>query len=60
MNQKGQVVVEYVLLLVIAVSIAYLLVSQMASRNRDNAGFLVAKWNRILEAVGDDYPDKKK
>lgn len=60
MNKKGQVVVEYVLLLVIAVSLAYLLVSELASRNSDNAGFLVAKWNRILEVVGDDMPDKKK
>jgi hypothetical protein len=58
MNQRGQIVVEYVLLLIIAVGLAYLLVSQMASRNPDNPGFLVAKWHNILKAVGDDYPDR--
>jgi uncharacterized protein (UPF0333 family) len=60
MNQKGQVVVEYVLLLIIAVSIAYLLVSQLASRNPDDSGILVTKWHRVLEVIGNDSSDKKK
>jgi hypothetical protein len=59
-NQKGQIVVEYVLLLVIGVSIAALLVSQLTSRNPDNPGVLVSKWNEILVAIGSDVPDTHK
>lgn len=60
MNQRGQVVVEYVLLLIIAVSLAALLVSRLVSRNPENPGILVLKWYSILKVVGDDVPDKKK
>ncbi|MNJ96644.1 hypothetical protein D3C87_143730 [compost metagenome] len=58
-NSKGQIVVEYVLLLVIAVSIAALLVNQLASRG-DEPGVIVAKWYSILKTVGDDNPDAHK
>lgn len=60
MNQKGQIVVEYVLLLVVAVSISALLVSELVSRNPEDPGILVSKWHAILKVVGDDVPDKKK
>lgn len=51
--------VEYVLLLVIAVGIAALLTSRLVSRNSENPGILVAKWHSILKVVGDDVPDKR-
>ena len=57
MNKKGQVVVEYVLLLVIAVTISAFLVSQLASRNSDEPGIIVSKWHQILSVIGDDRPD---
>jgi uncharacterized protein (UPF0333 family) len=60
MNRRGQIVVEYVLLLLVAVSISAVLVSQLVSRNADNPGFLVVKWHEILKVIGDDVPDKKK
>lgn len=60
MNSKGQVVVEYVLLMVIAVSIGYLLVSRLASRNADEPGILVNKWHQILVEIGKDQPDQHK
>ncbi|MGZ3773157.1 MAG: hypothetical protein ACXVCY_06270 [Pseudobdellovibrionaceae bacterium] len=60
MNKRGQIVVEYVLLLVIAVSLSALLVKQLVSRNPDDAGILTAKWNAILKAVGNDLPDRHK
>lgn len=60
MNRKGQIVVEYVLLLVIAVSISALLVSQLVSRNPDSPGILVSKWHSILKTIGDDVPDQPK
>ncbi len=59
MNNRGQVVVEYVLLLVIAVSISVVLLSALVKRDPDNPGILVAKWHQILSVVGDDLPDKR-
>lgn len=59
MNRKGQIVVEYVLLLVIAVGLAALLVSQLVSRNPDEPGIVVSKWQAILKVIGDDVPDRK-
>jgi hypothetical protein len=58
MNNKGQVVVEYVLLLVIAVSISALLVSELASRNSEDPGVIVSKWHSILSVIGNDLPDQ--
>ena len=59
-NQRGQIVVEYVLLLVIGVGVAVLITSQMVSRNADSPGFLVKKWVDILKVIGSDTPDDLK
>ena len=56
MNRKGQIVVEYVLLMVVAVGLSAFLVSQLVSRNPDEPGVLVTKWSSILKAIGDDTP----
>ncbi len=50
--------VEYVLLLVIAVGLAAMLTKNLVSRNRDDAGVLVTKWDAILKSIGNDVPDK--
>ena len=56
-GSKGQIVVEYVLLLVIGVSIAILITTTMVSRNPDSPGFLVRKWFQIITLIGEDTPD---
>lgn len=56
-GQGGQIVFEYVLLLVIGVTIAMLITSKMASRNPDRPGFLVQKWFDIIKVIGDDDAD---
>lgn len=56
-NEKGQIVVEYVLLLSIAVTIAMLVVSQLVKRDSDdpeNSGALIKKWREIQETVAKD------
>jgi len=53
-------VVEYVLLLVLAVGLAALLVSQLVSRNADNPGVLTSKWHEIMTTIGEDLPDSHK
>lgn len=54
---SGQIVVEYVLLLVVGVTIVVLITSTMVSRNPDNPGFLVKKWFDIIKAIGADTAD---
>lgn len=56
-DRRGQIVVEYVLLLVIGVSVAILITSTMVSRNPDSPGFLVRKWFEIIKLIGEDTPD---
>lgn len=56
-NQKGQVVIEYVLLLIVGVSLAALITTLMVSRNPSSPGFLIVKWTEIIKVIGDDYPD---
>jgi len=56
-NRRGQVIVEYVLLLVIAVAIAALITRELVKRDPDNPGILTDKWNQILKTIGDDLPE---
>lgn len=57
-TSNGQVIVEYILLLVIAVAIAVLMTSTMVSRSADSPGFIVVKWMQILETIGKDVVDE--
>jgi hypothetical protein len=57
---RGQIVVEYVLLLVIGVSVAILITSMMVSRNPDSPGFLITKWLDIVRTIGADTADDLK
>ncbi|MBX3022176.1 MAG: hypothetical protein KF799_10925 [Bdellovibrionales bacterium] len=59
-GQRGQIVVEYVLLLVIGVSVAALITSSMVSRSENNPGFLVKKWFEIIKLIGEDTADDLK
>lgn len=53
----GQIVIEYVLLLVVGVAVATLITSQMVSRNPNSPGFLVRKWLLIIQTIGADTAD---
>lgn len=59
-NNRGQVVVEYVLLLVIAVAVAALITKELVRRDPDSPGVLIKKWDDILKEIGNDLPDKTK
>ncbi len=52
--------VEYVLLLVVGVSIAALITTTVVSRNPDNPGFLVKKWLDMVKLIGEDPSDDLK
>jgi hypothetical protein len=55
-SQAGQIVVEYVLLLTIAVSIAIIVVTSLVKRDEDpeNSGSLIRKWQEIQQGVAKD------
>lgn len=55
-NNKGQIVLEYVLLVVIAVTISAMLIKQLVSRG-DQKGVLILKLCEIHRLIGSDIPD---
>ena len=56
-SQSGQMVVEYILLLIIAVTIAMVITTTMVSRNEENPGFMVSKWRDIIDTIAADPAD---
>lgn len=60
LNQRGQIVVEYVLLLVIAVSIVALISRSMVSQRPGETGFVIGVWQDVLAAIGSDKADDVK
>ncbi|MGE0631028.1 MAG: hypothetical protein AB7O96_01380 [Pseudobdellovibrionaceae bacterium] len=57
LNSRGQIVVEYVLLLSVGIAIAVVLTKSVSSRDPDSPGFLISAWVKISEAIGADLPD---
>ena len=58
-NQSGQILVEYILLLLIAVSCAVILTTQLVGRRSDvdSSGAIIKTWHKIITAIGNDLPD---
>jgi uncharacterized protein (UPF0333 family) len=56
-GESGQIVLEYILLLVVGVAIAALVTTTMVSRNPDSQGFLITKWIAIIQTISSDMAD---
>ncbi len=56
-HQSGQIIVEYVLLLLVVVAIAAAIVKTVASRDPSDPGFLIDAWDRMLNTIGNDLSD---
>lgn len=56
-KKSGQVLVEYILLMVIAIGLSTLLTKKLISRKGSETGIIVDAWNRILVQIGRDVPD---
>lgn len=56
-SERGQIVVEYVLLVVIGVAVAAIYTSAIVSRDPSSPGFLVRKWYQIVNTIGADKAD---
>lgn len=59
-NNKGQILVEYLLLMVIAVVCATLLIKGLVGRSDSNQGIIIKQWNRVLITLGKDLPTCEK
>jgi uncharacterized protein (UPF0333 family) len=59
-SKKGQVLVEYLLLMVIAVGISAFLTKKLIQRDPAQPGLITGAWNKILINIGKDVPDCKK
>gem|GEM_PF-3059907 len=56
-RERGQIVVEYVLLLAISLTIAMIIVSQLVKRDTTdptNSGSLILKWQAIQNSIAND------
>lgn len=58
-SERGQVIIEYVLLMLVALGIATFIMKSMVSRNADDAGFLMKKWQTLIEQVASDDPNQR-
>ncbi len=56
-RQRGQIVVEYVLLLAITVSLAILITKTLIGRDNGNPGFVLAAWQTLITQIGADLAD---
>ena len=56
-NNKGQILVEYLLLMVIAVGCATLLTKSLIGRGDSNQGMIIKAWDGILKNIANDIPD---
>ncbi|MEZ4872019.1 MAG: hypothetical protein R2827_07210 [Bdellovibrionales bacterium] len=57
LGQAGQIVVEYVLLLVVLMALAGIIVQATVSRTPGSEGFIISNWMRIVQAISIDLPD---
>lgn len=56
-NNKGQLIVEYVLLLSIAAVISAIIVGKLGSRNEDEPGAIIQGWSAVIKSIGEDKAD---
>ncbi len=56
-QNKGQLILEYILLIFVVASVAVLLSSTLVGRGEGRRGVIVTKWNHLIEMIGQDVGD---
>ncbi len=58
-RQSGQILIEYILLLLITVSAAVILTKGLVGKRDsvENSGVLIKSWHKIITAIGNDLPN---
>lgn len=59
LTQRGQVIIEYILLLLVALGLATMIMKSVVSRNPEEPGFLMKRWHEMLKQVAADDPNKR-
>lgn len=59
-SQRGQILIEYILLLLIGITVANLLVKGLTrfSDEPDDRGIIIKRWINIWNSIGKDLPDE--
>lgn len=59
-SDRGQILIEYILLLLIGITIANLLVKGLTrfSDEPDDRGIIIKRWINIWDSIGKDLPDE--
>lgn len=53
-REGGQIIIEYILLMVIVVGIAAVIVRGVVHRDKSDPGFLIQAWNELVQTIGAD------
>ncbi len=53
-SERGQIVVEYILLLLVVVAVAAAIVKGLASRSKDDPGVIIQTWDGLIKTIGND------
>lgn len=57
-NNRGQVIIEYLLIMVLMVALAATLTKKLVGRGDEGSqGVIVKTWSRMIKAIGNDLPD---
>ena len=57
-SQSGQILIEYILLLMIGLTIGNILIKTLTANGPDQKGIIIERWQSIWKGIGEDYPDK--
>lgn len=57
-KQRGQSLLEYVLLIVIVLGIAAIIRRSLVNKDRNEPGALLKQWTEIIEQIGRDDPNQ--
>ena len=56
--QGGQIFLEYILLVLVMVTVGGIIVKGLINRDPDNQGALIKQWSRVLTLIGEDLPHR--
>lgn len=59
-NKRGQILVEYLLLMVIAVACATIMIKGLVGRSDAKPGVVIKQWDKVIHIIGNDLPDCSK
>ena len=58
-RQRGQVIIEYILLLIVAMGLATIIMKSIVKRDPNEAGFLMERWQAMIDQIAKDDPNKR-